>query len=50
MNKYRIIIKNGANIEIYNEIITAKSENEAIKQVLETEIIYAGDKIETEEV
>lgn len=48
--KVRIIIRNDANIELFNEIITAENENKAIKQVLETEIIYAGDKIETEEV
>ena len=47
--EYRIIIKNGANCEVYNEIVTAKDENEAIKIVLDSEIIYAGDKIEIEE-
>lgn len=47
--EYRIIIKNSGNCEIYNEIVTAKDENEAIKVVLDSEIIYAGDRIEIEE-
>ena len=47
--KVRVIIKNDVNIELFNEIITTENVNEAIKQVLETEIIYAGDKIEVEE-
>ena len=46
---YRIIIKNGTNCEIYNEIVTAKDENEALKIILETETIYSGDKIIIEE-
>lgn len=46
---YRIIIKNGANCEIFNELITAKDENEAIKIVLENETIYSGDIINIEE-
>lgn len=46
---FRVIIKNGANCEIYNELITAKDENEAIKTVLESETIYSGDIINIEE-
>lgn len=42
---FRVIIKNGANCEIYNELITAKDENEAIKTVLGSETIYTGDII-----
>lgn len=47
--EYRVIIKNSGNCEIYNEIVTAKDENEAIKTVLDSEIIYTGDRIEIEE-
>lgn len=47
--EFRIIIKNSGDCEIYNEIITAKDENEALKTVLDSEIIYTGDKIEIEE-
>lgn len=46
---YRIIIKNSGNCEIYNEIVTAKNENEALKIILETEIICSGDSILIEE-
>lgn len=45
----RIIIRNSGDCEIYNKIVTAKDENEALKTVLDSEIIYTGDKIEIEE-
>lgn len=46
---YRIIIKNGANCEVYNEIISAENENIALKEIIDNEIIYSGDKIIIEE-
>lgn len=46
---YRIIIKNGGNCEIYHAIVMAKNENEALKTILETELIYSGDSILIEE-
>ncbi len=45
---FRVIIKNGANCEIFNDLITAKDENEAIKRVLESETICSGDIISIE--
>ena len=46
---YRIIIKNGGNCEIYNEIISAENENIALKEVIDNEIINAWDRIYIEE-
>lgn len=43
--KFRVIIKNGVCSEIFNDLITAKNENEAIKIVLEKETICSGDTI-----
>lgn len=42
---FRVIIKNGVCSEIFNDLITAKNENEAIKIVLEKETICSGDTI-----
>ena len=50
MNKYKIIILNGANCEVYNEIITAKNENEALLKLIDFVIINAWDIIKIEEV
>lgn len=44
--EYRIIIKNYADFELYNKIVTAKDENAAIKQVLSDCDIACGDTIE----
>ena len=49
MRLFRVIMTNGAGIEIYNEVIEAKDENEAISLILKDEIIYSGDTISIEE-
>jgi hypothetical protein len=45
MKTFRIIVKNGANCEIYNRLFNAETENEALKMFLENEIIYCDDSI-----
>lgn len=47
--KFRVIVENGLCSEIYNKIVLAKDENEAIKIMLEHETICAGDIISIEE-
>lgn len=47
---FRIIIKNAGNCVIYDEIINAKNENEAIIKVMGEVYVSIGDKIEIEEV
>jgi len=48
MKNYRIIVKNGANAEIYNDIIRAESENKALKEFLERNEIFDCDTIRIE--
>ena len=43
--EFNIRIFNGANCEIYNEIIEAKDENKAMLKVLDNVILYTDDKI-----
>ena len=43
---FRIIVKNGAGFEVYNKIIQAKDENEAIKQTINDVDIACGDTID----
>lgn len=50
MNSYVIKIFNGANILIFDEIIKAKDENEAMLQVINDNIICTGDTIKIEEI
>lgn len=47
---FRIIIKNGGNCLIYDEIVNAKDENEALKKLLEEITISIDDTIEIKEV
>lgn len=47
---FRIIIKNAENCVVYDEIINAKNENEAIIKVMGEVCVYIGDKIEIEEM
>lgn len=47
---FRIIIKNGGNCLIYDEIVNAKDENEALKKLLEKVTISIDDTIEIKEV
>lgn len=49
MNNYKIIVKNSGNCVVYDEIITAKNENEALKIMLQDNIIYCDDTIEIQE-
>lgn len=46
MCNYRVIVKNYGDFEIYNKIITAKDENEAMKYLINDADISCGDKIE----
>ena len=50
MKKYIIKIFNGSDVKIYDELIEATDENEAIKKVLDDVIIYDGDRIAIDEV
>ena len=43
--EFNIRIFNGSDCEVYNEIIKAKNENEAILKVLDNVILYTDDKI-----
>lgn len=47
---FRIIIKNVGNCVVYDEIINAKNENEAVIKVMGEVYVSIGDKIEIEEV
>lgn len=47
--EYRIIVKNDAKIEIYNDIILAKNENDAMIEFLQNNVIYERDTITIEE-
>lgn len=49
MNNYKIIVKNNGNCIVYDETIKAKDENEALKIMLQNNVIYCGDIIEIEE-
>lgn len=52
-NTYKIIIKNSCNSIVYSKLYNAKTENDALKLLLNENydvIIYSGDKIEIEEV
>ena len=49
MRLFRVIISNGVGAELYNEVIEAKDENEALLVVLEDEIVYSGDTISIDE-
>jgi len=51
MNTYRVIIKNSANCEVYNALINAETENEALMELIKEEIItvYSGDSLTIEE-
>lgn len=42
---YKVVILNAGNVEIYNDIIKASNENEALKILLENETICGGDTI-----
>lgn len=51
MKLYRIVINNTNGNEIYNKIFKAKSENQAIKELLiQGVILCIGDNIKIEEV
>lgn len=50
MKRYNIIIKNFMLAEVYDEVILAKNENDAIIKVLNDVIIADGDKIEIYEI
>ena len=45
----RIIIKNGVNCLVYDEIVNAKDENKALQKLLEKVTISADDTIEIKE-
>ena len=47
---FRIIIKNGVNCLVYDEIVNAKDENEKLKKLLEEVTISIDDTIEIKEV
>ena len=49
MRLFRIIISNSVGAELYNDVIEAKDENEALLIVLKDEIVYSGDTINIEE-
>lgn len=50
MKRYNIIVKNFMIAEVYNEIILAKNENDAIIKMLSDVIIAEGDRIEIYEI
>lgn len=47
---FRIIIKNGGNCLIYDEIVNAKDENKALQKLLEKVTISIDDTIEIKEI
>lgn len=51
MNTYRVIIRNGTGSEIYNGLVNAETENEAIMKLLKDDIItlYCDDTLTIEE-
>ena len=49
MITYNIIIRNGGGYEIYNEVIIARSENDAIKMIIDNITLADGDTIEINE-
>lgn len=49
MNKYKIRVLNGLRVEVYNKIIEAIQPNEAIKKLLDDELIEVDDMIIIEE-
>ncbi len=49
MRLFRIIINNEVGAELYNQVIEADNENEALISVLKDEIVYSGDMIIIEE-
>lgn len=49
MRLFRIIITNDVGSELYNDVIEAKDENEALLVVIKDEAIYSGDTISIEE-
>lgn len=50
MKRYNVIVKNFMIAEVYNEIILAKNENDAIIKMLSDVIIAEGDRIEIYEI
>lgn len=46
---FRIIIKNGGNCLVYDEIVNAKDENVALQKLLEKVTISIDDTIEIKE-
>ena len=50
MKRYNVIVKNFMIAEVYNEIILAKNENDAIIKMLSDVIIDEGDRIEIYEI
>lgn len=49
MRLFRIIITNSVGSELYNDVIEAEEENDALLIVLKDEVIYSGDTISIEE-
>lgn len=47
---FRIIIKNGGKCLVYDEIVNAKDENEALQKLLEKVSINTDDTIEIKEI
>ena len=47
---FRIIIKNGVNCLVYDEIVNAKDENNALQKLIEKVTISIDDAIEIKEV
>ena len=46
--KCKVIILNGADVEVYNEVIEGKTENDILSKVLSNEIVCLYDKITIE--
>lgn len=49
MRLFRVIIANSVGAELYNDVIEATDENEALLKVLKDEIVYSGDTISIDE-
>lgn len=48
MKTYNVRIYNGSDMKLYDELIDATSENEALEIVLDKVVLYDGDTIKIE--